>query len=274
MVSSDKINIIVFSKDRACQLDLHLRSLAANFKEFNQNEINVVYDFSDLQYLEGYQKLMEQTYSNVKFYNDNQFGSLKNTLTELMRLENKFTMYLCDDIIFVNPFSLNDKEIQIVKTEKDVMSTSLRLWKGIDFCYATNSSSPTPNFIKDFCWDWRTAIGDWGYPMSCDGNIYLTKFLSSKNAAINYVYPNHFEAALASTADRNVPLTACYLSEPKLINIPANIVQNVYSNRHANIKTPAILNQLWLRDKILDLDFYLGKKFNSVHVELDLKFKE
>ena len=54
----DKINIIVFSKDRACQLDLHLRSLAANFKEFQENEISVVYDFSDLEYIEGYQKLI------------------------------------------------------------------------------------------------------------------------------------------------------------------------------------------------------------------------
>lgn len=270
----DKINVIVFSKDRACQLDLHLRSLAANFKEFQENEISVVYDFSDLEYLEGYQKLMEQTPPNVKFYTDNHFGSFKNTLTALMRPQNVFTMFLCDDIIIVNPFSLNDNEIQIVKTDRDVMSTSLRLWNGINFCYATNSSSPVPNFIKDFCWDWRVASGDWGYPMSCDGNIFLTDFIKSKSAVINYRYPNHFEAALASTADRAIPLNACYTLEPKLINIPANIVQTVYQNRYANIKTAATLNQFWLRDKSLDLDFYLGKKFNTVHVELELKFKD
>jgi hypothetical protein len=270
----DKINIIVFSKDRACQLDLHLRSLAANFTEFQENEVSVVYDFSGLEYIEGYQKLMEQTPPNVKFYTDNQFGSLKNTLTALMRPENVFTMFLCDDIIIVNPFSLNDNEIQIVKTDRDVMSTSLRLWNGINFCYATNNPSPVPSFVKSFCWDWRVASGDWGYPMSCDGNVYLTQFLREKSAAINYVYPNHFEAGLASTADRNIPLTSCYLNEPKLINIPANVVQHIYANRHGNLKTPATLNQLWLRDKQLDLDFYLGKKFNTVHIELELKFKD
>jgi hypothetical protein len=30
------------------------------------------------------------------------------------------------------------------------MSTSLRLWEGIDFCYATNQKSPPPTFVKDY----------------------------------------------------------------------------------------------------------------------------
>jgi hypothetical protein len=248
--------------------------LAANFKEFNENKISVVYDFSNLEYLEGYQKLMEQTFNNVKFYTDNHFGSLKQTLTELMRLENTYTMYLCDDIIMVNPFSLNDKEIQIINHEKDIMSTSLRLWEGIDFCYATNQKSPPPTFVKDFCWDWRFASGDWGYPMSCDGNIYLTSFFREKNNLISYTYPNNFEAALAARADQTKPLTACYLQEPKLINIPANVVQHIYPNRHGNLKTPDVLNELWLRGKRLDLEKYLNRKFNAVHIELQLKFEE
>jgi hypothetical protein len=273
-MTTDKINIIVFSKDRACQLDLHLKSLAASFKEFKENEVSVVYDFSNMDFLEGYQKLMETTPPNVKFYTDNQLGSLKETLLHLTRTDNIFTMYLCDDIIFVNPFSLADKEIQIVKTNSAVMSTSLRLWKGIDFCYATNSPSPAPSFIDEFCWDWRQTTGDWGYPMSCDGNIYLTEFLKRKTQAINFVLPNHFEAGLAGTADPSYPLTSCYLSEPKLINIPANVVQHAYANRHGNLKTAAVLNEMWLRDMQLDLDFYVGKKFNTVHVELELKFKE
>lgn len=268
----DKINIIVFSRNRAMQLDLNLRTFARAFKEFSDHEISVVYDFTDMQFIEGYEKLREQTYSNVKFYTDHQFGSLKDTLMGLMRPENKYTMYLCDDNIFTDQWSVNDPEIKIMDAESSVMSTSLRLWKGIDFCYATNKPSPVPNFIKNFCWDWRETSGDWGYPMSCDGNIYRTEFLRQKTQTLNFVYPNNFEAGLAGTADHSIPLTSCYLDGPKVYNIPVNVVQHIYPNRHGNIQTPEYLNELWLRDKSLDINFYYGKKFNTVHKELELKF--
>jgi hypothetical protein len=272
-MTTDKVNIIVFSKDRACQLDLHLRSLAATFKEFQENEVSVVYDFSDLAFLEGYQKLMETVPPNVKFYTDTQFGSLKDTLMTLMRPENRYTMYLCDDNIFTSEWSLQDKEIKIMETDSQVMSTSLRLWKGIDFCYAANQSSPPPPFVKDFCWDWRTTSGDWGYPMSCDGNVYRTEFMRQKTQAINFVYPNHFEAGMASTADHSIPLTSCYLEGPKVYNIPANVVQHIYPNRHGNLKTANFLNEMWMRGKRLNLSKYLGQKFRTVHIELELEFE-
>jgi len=269
----DKINIIVFSRDRAMQLDLHLRSLEKTFKEFNQTQINVVYDFTSIEYFDAYEKLKEKCPTNINFFTDNEFGTFKETLLRLMDETKEFTMFLCDDIIFVNNWSLKDKEIQILKTDKNVMTTSLRLWSGIDFCYATNTNSPQPKFLNEFCWNWELASGDWGYPMSCDGNVFLTSFIKGKTALINFKYPNQFESALAETVDRSIKYASCFLEAPKLINIPANIVQNVYKNKHGNIRSASELNQLYLEDKILDLDFYLGKSFNTVHVELELKVK-
>lgn len=272
-MNKDKINIVIFSRNRAMQLDLHLRSLQKTFKEFAENEISIVYDFTDVEYFDAYEKLKEKSPANVKFFTDNEFGTLKQTVLSLMDDKKCFTMFLCDDIIFVNDWSLKDKEIQILKTDTDVLTTSLRLWSGINFCYATNSNTPQPQFKNEFCWDWQQSSGDWGYPMSLDGNVFLTSIIKQKTQAVNFNYPNQFESALAETADRSFQKNACYLTEPKLINIPANIVQQIYQNRHGNLKTASELNQLFLNDKSLDLDFYLGKKFHTVHVELELKIQ-
>jgi hypothetical protein len=271
---NDKINIVVFSRNRASQLDLLLKSLKTTFKEFNNSIVNVIYDFTNMEFYEGYEILKKETFENVKFYTDKEFGSFKQTLFNVLDSEKYFTMFLCDDIIFSNNWSISDKEIQILKHNQKIIATSLRLWEGIDFCYSINQKTPPPSFDGDNVWSWIGLNGDWGYPMSVDGNVFRTEDIMTKIAAVMFSTPNELEAVLAATADQNYPLYVCYRHEPKLFNIPANIVQTKFMNRHANIKTADNLNYLFLDGKRLDEKFYFGKKFNTVHVELDLKVKD
>ena len=53
------LNIIVFSRDRACQLELFIRSMKFYFKEFYQYNINVLYTYSNNKFKEGYEKLFK-----------------------------------------------------------------------------------------------------------------------------------------------------------------------------------------------------------------------
>ena len=62
------INIIIFGRDRGCQLELLIRSMKEFFKEFNECEIKILYTYSNNEYEKGYEKLkIIHTDSNLKF---------------------------------------------------------------------------------------------------------------------------------------------------------------------------------------------------------------
>jgi translation elongation factor P/translation initiation factor 5A len=270
---NNELNVVVFSRNRAMQLDLLLTSFKQTFREYKETQVNILYDFTDTEFYDGYEILKEYSDENIKFITDNEFGSFKQTILNILDPKKNLTMFLCDDIVFTNDWSLSDKEIQILEKNESIIATSLRLWEGINFCYATRQSTPPPK-LENGIWNWTKFVGDWGYPMSVDGNVYKTEFILSKINEVPFKTPNELESALAITADRSKPNCCCYVTEPKLFNIPANIVQTVYQNRHGNIKTANELNYLFLSGKRLDEMFYRNKKFNTVHVELELKIKD
>lgn len=267
-------NIIIFSKDRAAQLDLLLRSLKLNLKEFKDCRLSILYNYSSDEYLQAYKQIENNNELgiSINFIPDNLHGSFKESLLRTIDLKNQLTMFLVDDIIFKTSFSLEDREIQFVKNNQEIIAHSLRLWKGIDYCYATNNPNSIPKFVKGCIWNWTNAEGDWNYPMSVDGNIYRTNFIFEKINQINFKNPNQLEAGLSATVDRNKLYLSCYVEESKLLNIPANIVQQTYANRHGNIISVKELNDSFLNNKRLSYEHVLNYQNNTVHVEIPLKW--
>lgn len=268
MVRGPMINIILFSKDRACQLDLCLRSLKHYFAEYEQAKISVLYTYSNDDAKKAYELLMQENES-ITFLIDKTF---KETLLATVDKTNPFTMFLVDDIVFKLPFSMNDKELGFMKDNDLVIAHSLRLWKGINHCYATNQPSRVPSFVKGNVWNWTVAEGDWGYPMSVDGNIYKTDFIYECIAKINFANPNQLEASLSHSVNRNKTYMTCYPLGSKLLNIPANIVQKTFNNRHGNIVSIEHLNKNFLSGNRIDFSWFAGYENNSVHVELEYKW--
>lgn len=267
------INIIIFSKDRAAQLDLLLQSLKENFQEYSMAKISVLYAASSSEYELGYEKLKE-TFINVLFFDDLNFGSFKQTLLKSIDQNINLTMFLVDDIVFKDTFSLYDKEVELVLNNENIIATSLRLWKGVEYCYAQDKPSRVPNFVKRNIWDWTMASGDWGYPMSVDGNIYRTKFICEKIEQIEFANPNQLEAGLANNSDRGKAYMSCYVDGSKLFNIPANIVQKTYTNRHGNIATVIELNKKYLDGYHIDFKHWSKYENNMVHMELEYKWSK
>ena len=66
------LNIIVFSKNRSCQLELFLRSMKLYFKEFNEHKINILYTYSNDKFKEGYDKV-------ISIHNDKNINYIKET---------------------------------------------------------------------------------------------------------------------------------------------------------------------------------------------------
>ena len=80
------MNIIVFSKDRAMQLELFIRSFNKYVKDFDKYIINIIYTYSNDNFKLGYDKLIGMNYPNVNYIKETNFRS---DLIRMINLEKK-----------------------------------------------------------------------------------------------------------------------------------------------------------------------------------------
>lgn len=269
-------NFVIFSKDRACQLHACLESLKKYFKSDQEPIVTVIYKASSPDFGKGYEKLKQafpgtanlvwESETNFKLQTVKAVGGNPFKPTQ-------FTIFLVDDIMLVNNVSTSDSQFSLIRNNPSLVGLSLRLHNGVNHCYATNEAQTVPKFVKGVVWAWNQSSGDWGYPMSVDGNVYNTDFIIKLVEKLDYHNPNTFEAALDSAKSTIPTYMCCYPDAPKLINIPANRVQNTYQNRHAAGYTAEELNALYLDGNTIDIEAYQGIKPNTVHVPVELKFR-
>lgn len=247
------MNIIIFSKDRACQLDLLIRSMKKNWINTN---IKVLYTFSDSLYQKGYEQLITK-YPNISFIKEKNFRS---DLLGLVDTQDKWTVFLVDDIVFKNTFSFNNK------LPDDVLCLSLRLHPYLTYCYAANIPMKP---IGKTEWNWKGLSGDYGYPMSLDGHIFRTEDIYPLLKTLPYKNPNSLETILA-VCPINRPKMMC-LEKSIIINNPCNKVQTNNPNRFGNISAE-FLNEKYLKGYVIDLDPFQGIEMESCHKELPITF--
>jgi len=166
------MNIIIFSKNRAAQLQLLLRSMEKHWHEYAMLEsgIKILYTY-DEEYKIGYDIVINQ-YPYLKFYKENNF---KEDLNRIVDQKQHTTMFLCDDDVFMEDVSMiNDAVFTHFRFEEEIYCISLRLGKNLTNSYMSKTDVPLPWFDDRNVWDYRYATGDWGYPNSVSGHIYRT----------------------------------------------------------------------------------------------------
>lgn len=273
-MNKDLLNIVIFSKDRGCQLDLLLRSIDVFFPVFDT--INIIYTWSDPSYADGYMVTMNKhPYCNwIEEHTDTaQYGSgFRAWVRQLIDPGKPYTMFLVDDNVFKEPFSLdNNERFQTFKTRNDVACFSLRMHPGIRYCYTEKRDTPPPSFIEPGVWSWRGLLGDWSYPMSVDAHIFNTQDIFPLVHALDYVSPNWFEGRLAQSPI-NKPYMMC-LDKSPVLNIPVNKVQTANGNECGNVSAN-YLNDQYLSGKRIDLLPIIGFDNISAHQEIPLCFME
>lgn len=263
------INIILFSKNRACQLELFLRSMKEFFKEFNECEIKILYTFSNKEYEDGYEKLkLIHSDSNIKYNKENKLTKFKTSLLFLFDKLKPYSVFFVDDNVFKEPFSFNDEEFKTFVTRKDVLTLSLRLHPRLNYCYPARLKQVSPQMDKDGVFNWTGKPGDFGYPMSLDGNFYHTQHLIYYLSNLNYNGPNDLESQMAMQP-LPIPMMNCY-NKSRIINLPLNKVQNFNNNIHGNI-TSKYLNDEFLDGKIISMDNIRGMDNTSCHQEIEIQ---
>lgn len=256
------MNVLIFSKDRACQLDLLLRSMEIHFADMDQHNIKILYLASSDAFNSGYDRLMS-LWEDRSF--TRQIEPFKTHVLKMFDYSDSLTSFLMDDNVFVNSFSASNPEIDRLLAVNGLISISNRLHLNIDYCYPASCKSPIP-IINNSVFNWTDCNGDWGYPMSLDFNIYQSDYIIDKIIRTGFDNPNTLEGELHERRDFSKPLMG--MLGHSIINIPANRVQTVCDNKCMNINAK-FLNEEFLQGRriVYNMNGYAG---NSCHVELPI----
>ena len=263
------LNCILFSRNRACQLDAFLRSLKIFWKDWKDyTKISVIWAYEGEQFLTAYEKVFKDN-PDINFV-DQTNKNFKQVMIEQTDPNIPFMVQFVDDIIFINPFTLKCPEFETFKNESETTCLSLRVHPGLTYCYMRNTFMPSPHWVSEGKWAWLNLPGEFGYPYSQDGHIFRTEDLLPCIKEQPYSHPNALEDKMTYFTVRR-PFMRCF-QKAKIINIPANRVgQNIY-NRVGNVSAE-FLNEQFLKELRIDIKPFYGLQTNAVHCELEYKWE-
>ncbi len=249
------MNVTIFSKDRACQLELLLRSIR-DLTDIDR--VNIIYDYSNKYYNKGYTNLMRTLPMSFQLIPEDDF---KQNVIDCINFNDTYTMFLTDDAVFKSKFSVND--IDDIFTDPEMACLSLMLGENITWAYEEEREVTQPGFPV---WNWKGADIDFNYPMSVISHIWRTSDIKDKLLTLGYDKAYNIESYLRDNPiDR--PLMTCY-RESKVVHIANNIVSP--ANNKSGGGSVKELN-----DRFLGGERIKWEKIdnNSVHFEWEYKYE-
>jgi len=275
------INVLIFSKNRACQLDLLLRSIWDNFSMLKHNtKLHVLYKADNEEYDKAYLHLIRTLHPHLNAIWKHEEVAFKD---EVMRIANRFDepYILCfvDDDVVIKNINIVPM-LQIFNRNSNINALSLRMGKHIDYCYAKDQPQRVPDFIQTkeriLKWDWTKAEHDWGYPMSLAGNIYRTEEIVELWRKLPFTSPNYMEGYMAQQAPAQTRPYQMTFAFQRVYNVANNLVQTVCNNRHKDAPgdAPALLNDHYLKGYRLSTETLYNKSFNCANGEVEYILKK
>ena len=274
---------VVFSKDRPMQLDALLRSYKACVT--GQVPLEVIYACSSGEYQAAYGEV-ESAHGteHVRFHQEVTHGTFRNALASVMsNIETRTLFFLVDDILFIRPLDIN----AFASLASTRAIPSMRLGRNITWSYTQGRSQDQPSlrrFTVDrgsdrtgqqhtatdlWAWRWRSGSIDWAYPLSVDGNIFVTETIKDLVSSCTYSSPNTLEAALQDSSARMRSAWGVCFDQSRIVNLPINRVQVDYENRHGSTHQDSLLEK-WVDGYCLDLSRTANVETSSVHAEIEL----
>ena len=221
--------VVVFSRDRACQLDACLRSLSTYAPDVT---VSVVLRATSEPFRLGYARCATD-HPAVTFVPETDFG--RQVVELLERQHAPLACFLTDDDLVTQPVRMD--VIESALRDAHVLAFSLRLGRNTTYCYSMARPQAPPAFQPcdhgHLTWSWPGAEGDFGYPMSVDGQIFRASELREILRGLRFASPNSLEGTMADMAGQfteSKPMLACF-SSSALVGVPLNRVQNECQNR-------------------------------------------
>tara|TARA_R100000008_G_scaffold83901_2_gene70018 strand:- start:2306 stop:3181 length:876 start_codon:yes stop_codon:yes gene_type:complete len=287
----DMIKTLVFSKDRACQLDLLLRSLSKHAE--GKMQINVLYDYSSEDFGRGYEKIKEM-FPEVLFHKETSF---KSNVLDIISDAEKYICFFTDDGVMFSDLTVTTNDLDSLFSDINPMSLSLRLGQNtvVQDPYE-NIVSKMPvrfNLVHDkfLAWDIR-SVGNFEMeeidgtfykryyacnftmPISLDGHIYRKKYLLPVLTNIVYHCPNTMEVSMGKAPSNMYPnsMLSC-LPESIVVSSPNNKVQDKFGTMAGQLfpLSTERLNTSFLAGKRLDMGRVYRSEIKGCHQELNME---
>ncbi len=250
---------IVFSKDRALQLEAFLRSYQEHVTPMN--EVQVLYADSSLRHHEAYRQVFDRFSWAVPHFQGDRF---KYELLELIP-DRGNVVFFVDDQVFIRSWRV-----------EELPFLSLRLGLHLTHCYPTNKEQLVPSlqsFGNHLWWLWSQGDGDWGYPLSIDGHVFEANVIRTMICEVDFRSPNTLEFQLQRFVSYFSLLSGLCYRNAKVVNIPWTRVQTDWENRSMNLSADDMLAH-WEAGRRIDLRGIYGVLNESCHQEFPLVLED
>ena len=287
------LSIVVFSKDRAAQLDLCLKSISKNLGSLKERcDISIIFTSSSKEFASGYERLGELWSScGFKFEDENKYNDFNDTLESLMQGWSKYVLFFTDDDLiyrnFNHDFEVVEKEFV---TTKSLMCISLRLGTNTfvqDQYKNTMCLIPDPVIsgekkIKKWKWKKEREDSNFAYPFSLDGHIFESEMAKWVIRNTNgYYNPNSLEGKahrihIVENGCKDFKDDMGCFEKSFVVNTPINRVQETCFNGAGKFfgNTPEELNDLFLNGKRLCLESMDFSTVIGTHQEIKLCWED
>ena len=227
---NDNILSIVFSKDRAMQLDAFLVSYLEQVS--NHGPMIILYKCSDEKHAESYRNLLLLYESeDMTFIEETDF---REQLISIIAESNhgKVILY-CDDMIFTH--KIDYVELQSINTSEE----TLALTRGgdLDYSVVLDRELPIPPLtrhtenLQSFRWDHFDFFSDWTYPLGTTGYLYGTAELLSLMNVVEFKAPNSLETSMQVFRPYFMTRTGLCTKFATCVCVHANLTQTEGENR-------------------------------------------
>ena len=233
MKLTDSAIMVIFSKDRAMQLNCCIDTLHKQCQDIDNIPVNVIYTTTNNDHERSYD-ILKENYPDINFIKENDFK--KDLLDSL--IGKTHVLFIVDDTIFVDEFYIGDMVDALeYKHNEYALGVSLRLGKNTTHCYPLNKDQKIPDFVYGWFglskFDWKKSEYDFNYPLELSSSLYRIDDLRSIFTLISYNNPNELEYLLSINSfmiKKNYLL--CFDTSVAFSN-PVNKVQKTNNNRCA-----------------------------------------
>jgi hypothetical protein len=261
------ISAIVFSKDRAMQLHALLTSFFET--KIGACGIVVIYKSSTADHKAAYDEIAKIFGDKITLVEQECYSAFQDCLEQIVyRLPRGKIFFLVDDIVFTEVV-----DYQFLAS-LDLSQTvfSLRMGEHLDYSYVIDACQPLPKSLvrtdRYLKWQWSEGRFDWGYPLSVDGHIFSTDEVRLWIKYMKFGSPSSFENSLQKLKLIYRKKNGLSFRKSRIVNIPANKVQDEVNNLHGTAHQDDLLRQ-WLDGMAIDHQKFRGWVNYSVHQQAD-----
>jgi len=244
------------------QLDAFLASLARFVTLYDP--IVVLYRATAPPFADAYD-VLRVAHANVTWVEERSF---RDDLLAILGDEPYLVFHTDDDVFFdvVPSFALREDEATF----------TLRLGLNTTYCYPLDVEERLtdphvePNRIS---WAWADqGPGAYSYPLALNGHVFRGSEARGWLARVEYKNPNELESALQLLSDEVRPRMAS-LAHSRVVSIPANIVNEVFPNRHGCGRDVGELNTRYLAGERIAVGEMSFAGVAACHQEVDYVFR-